>query len=76
MAGEDMARDVLWLGGIPGLCKGGFGDEVHPGEGAGREGDLRWTGDAAAEPITGGDLIEAADAAVGPAKIPASWDGV
>lgn len=58
---------------------GGLGDDVQPGEGAGREGDFIWTGDAPADPIMGGDLIAAAAAtaaADGPLSIPASWDGV
>lgn len=58
---------------------GGLGEEDQPGEGAGREGDFRWTGEAPAEPIMGGDLMEAAGGAGGtggPVSMPASWDGV
>lgn len=40
-AGEAMVRGALWFGGIPGLWRGGFGEEVHPGDGAGSDGDLR-----------------------------------
>lgn len=69
-----MGRGALWFGGTPGLCRGGFGEEVHPGDGAGSDGDLRCTGEAAADPKTGGDLMEAA--AAGPASMPASCDGV
>lgn len=69
---------MFW--GMPGLCMGGLGDDVHPGEGAGSEGDFMWTGEAPAEPIMGGDLMEAAAAATaaaeGPWSMPASWEGV
>lgn len=73
MAGDVMPSGGLcWLEGIPGLCIGGFGDDVQPGEGTGKDGDFRWTGEAAADPMTGGDLMEGAAAAVGPVNIPAN----
>lgn len=41
---------------------GGFGEEAHPGEGLGREGDLICTGEAPADPIMEwGDFIGAED---------------
>lgn len=53
MFGEVILRGVLppccW--GIPGLGMGGFGEEAHPGEGLGRDGDLICTGEAPADPI-------------------------
>lgn len=76
MLGEVMLRGGLLFWGIPGLCMGGFGEEVQPGEGAGREGDFMWTGEALAEPIMDGDLMEEAGGPGGPLSMPASWDGV
>lgn len=79
MLGEVMLSCLLFWG-IPGLCMGGLGEEVQPGEGTGSEGDFMWTGDAPAEPtIMVGDLMDAAAAtadAEGPCSMPASWEGV
>lgn len=72
MLGEVMLREGLLFWGIPGLCMGGLGEEVQPGEGAERDGDFRWTGEAPAEPITEGDLMEAIEGAGGPPSIPAN----
>lgn len=83
MLGDVMLSEGLLVWGIPGLCIRGLGEDVQPGEGAEMDGDFRWTGEAAADPITGGDLIEAAAAAAAaaatdatPDSIPASWEGV
>lgn len=70
--------------GAPGLWSGGLGEDVQPGEGAGTDGDFMWTGEAPAEPMTAGDLMEAAPGAVGPlmevgavpVRMPASCEGV
>ena len=52
MFGEVMLRGGFpGCGGTPGLCMGGLGEEAHPGEVLGREGDLMWTGEAPADPI-------------------------
>ena len=55
-----------------------MGEDVQPGEGAGTDGDFMWTGEAPAEPMMGGDLMEADAVAmeVGavPVRMPASWE--
>lgn len=72
-----LSGGLFW--GIPGLCMGGLGEDVQPGEGAGSDGDFIWTGDAPAEPIIGGDLMEAAAAAAAagcPLSMLANCEGV